>query len=45
MDQAALLGYIDIFYSWAVVAAALVPLFLLLIRRVDTAGGEAAVGH
>ena len=44
-DQAALLGYIDIFYSWAVFAAVLVPIVLLLIRRVGPATGQAAVGH
>ena len=44
-DQAALLGYIDIFYSWAVFAAVLVPIVLLLIRRVGPASGQAAVGH
>ena len=44
-DQAALMGYIDIFFTWAVVAAALVPLILLLVRRIDIGGGEAAVGH
>jgi DHA2 family multidrug resistance protein len=44
-DQAALLGYIDIFYSWAVFAAVLVPIVLLLIRRVGPTGGPAAVGH
>ena len=44
MNQAALMAYIDIFFTWSVIAAALVPLVLLLIRRVDQAGG-AAVGH
>jgi DHA2 family multidrug resistance protein len=43
-DQAALMAYIDIFFTWSVIAAALVPLILLLIRRVDLGGG-AAVGH
>jgi DHA2 family multidrug resistance protein len=43
-NQAALLGYIDIFATWAVIAAALVPFVLLLIRRVDQSG-VAAVGH
>jgi DHA2 family multidrug resistance protein len=43
-NQAALLGYIDIFATWAVIAAALVPFVLLLIRRVDQSGG-AAIGH
>jgi DHA2 family multidrug resistance protein len=44
-NQAALMGYIDIFFTWSVIAAALVPLILLLIRRVDPGGGEAAIGH
>jgi len=43
-NQAALMGYIDIFFTWSVVAAAFVPFVLLLIRRVDTGAG-AAVGH
>jgi MFS transporter, DHA2 family, multidrug resistance protein len=32
--QAALLGYIDVFYSWAMFAALLVPLVLVLVRRI-----------
>jgi MFS transporter, DHA2 family, multidrug resistance protein len=44
VNQAALMGYIDIFFTWSIIAAALVPLILLLIRRVDTGGG-AALGH
>jgi DHA2 family multidrug resistance protein len=44
-DQAALLGYIDIFYSWSVFAALLVPVTLLLIRRVGPRSGPAALGH
>ncbi len=43
--QAALMGYIDIFFTWAVIAAALVPLMLLLIRRINMGGGEAVIGH
>ena len=43
-NQAALMGYIDIFFTWSIFAAALVPLILLLIRRVDQSGG-APVGH
>jgi len=38
------MAYIDIFFTWSVIAAALVPFALLLIRRVDQTGG-AAVGH
>jgi DHA2 family multidrug resistance protein len=44
-DQAALMGYIDIFYSWSIFAAVLVPIVLLLIRRVGPVSGQAAVGH
>jgi len=44
-NQAALMAYIDIFYSWAVFAALLIPLVLLLIRRVGPMGGETALGH
>ncbi len=44
-DQAALMAYIDIFYSWAIFAAVLVPLVLLLIRRVGPRGGPAAAMH
>ena len=44
-DQAALMGYIDIFYSWAVFAAVLVPVVLVLIKRVGPTSGQAVVGH
>jgi hypothetical protein len=44
VNQATLMGYIDIFFTWSIIAAALVPLILLLIRRVDQSGG-APVGH
>jgi MFS transporter, DHA2 family, multidrug resistance protein len=44
-DQAALMGYIDIFYSWAIFAAVLVPLVLLLIRRIGPVAAQGAVGH
>ena len=44
MNQAALMAYIDIFFTWAVIAAALVPFALLLIRQIDQTGG-AQVGH
>ena len=39
------MAYIDIFYSWAIFAAVLVPLVLLLIRRVGPRGGAAAAMH
>jgi MFS transporter, DHA2 family, multidrug resistance protein len=44
-DQAGLMAYIDIFYSWAIFAAVLVPVVLLLIRRVGPVSDQAAVGH
>jgi DHA2 family multidrug resistance protein len=45
-DQAALMGYIDIFYSWAIFSAALVPVVLILIRRIGpVSGAGAAAGH
>jgi MFS transporter, DHA2 family, multidrug resistance protein len=45
-DQAALMGYIDIFYSWSIFAAVLVPVALILIRRIGpVGGGQTAVGH
>jgi MFS transporter, DHA2 family, multidrug resistance protein len=44
-DQAALLAYIDIFYTWAIISAALVPVVLILIRRIGPLTGQAAVGH
>jgi MFS transporter, DHA2 family, multidrug resistance protein len=43
--QASLMAYIDVFYTWAIFAAVLVPIVLLLIRRVSTAGGRAAAMH
>jgi DHA2 family multidrug resistance protein len=43
-SQASLLAYIDIFYTWAIFAALLVPVVLLLIRRVS-GGGHAAAAH
>jgi MFS transporter, DHA2 family, multidrug resistance protein len=42
--QASLLAYIDIFYTWAVFAAVLVPVVLLLIKRVS-GGGHATAMH
>jgi MFS transporter, DHA2 family, multidrug resistance protein len=44
-NQAALLGYIDIFYSWSIFAAVLIPLVLLLIRRVGPGTAQSAAGH
>jgi DHA2 family multidrug resistance protein len=44
-QQATLLAYIDVFFTWAIFAAALVPLVLLLIRRTDASRAQAAAGH
>jgi len=45
-DQSALMAYIDIFYSWCIFCVVLVPVVLLLIRRVGPAAGQAAAaGH
>jgi DHA2 family multidrug resistance protein len=41
--QATLLAYIDVFYTWAIFAALLVPVVLLLIGRVS--GAPRAVAH
>jgi MFS transporter, DHA2 family, multidrug resistance protein len=41
--QASLLAYIDIFYTWAIFAAILVPVVLVLIRRVHGSGHAAAM--
>jgi DHA2 family multidrug resistance protein len=43
--QATILAYIDVFYVCAIVAAAMIPLVLVLVRRVQLHGGRAAVGH
>jgi DHA2 family multidrug resistance protein len=42
---AALMAYIDVFYVCAITAALMIPLVLLLVRRVQIQGGRAAVGH
>jgi MFS transporter, DHA2 family, multidrug resistance protein len=42
--QASLLAYIDVFYIWAIFAALMVPVVLLLIRRVS-GGGRATAMH
>jgi DHA2 family multidrug resistance protein len=44
-SQAAILAYIDIFYTWAIFAACLIPVVLLLIRRVGRGGAEATAMH
>jgi len=42
--QASLMAYIDVFHTWAIFAALLVPIVLLLIRRVS-GGGRATAMH
>jgi DHA2 family multidrug resistance protein len=44
-QQAALMAYIDIFYTWAIIAALLIPVVLLLIRRVAPHKSQAVIGH
>ena len=44
-EQATLMAYIDIFYTWSVFAALLVPVVLLLIRRTAPRAGQPVVGH
>jgi len=39
------MDYIDIFYSWSIFAAVLVPVVLLLIRRIGLVSGQPALGH
>jgi len=42
-SQASLLAYIDVFYTWAIFAAVLVPIVLLTIRRVSGPARAAAM--
>jgi DHA2 family multidrug resistance protein len=43
--QATILAYIDVFYVCSIAAAAMIPLVLLLVRRVHIHVGHAAAGH
>jgi len=43
--QASILGYIDVFHVCAITAAVMIPLVLILVRRVQIGGHAAAVGH
>jgi DHA2 family multidrug resistance protein len=43
--QATILAYIDVFHVCSITAALMIPLVLLLVRRVQLHGGRAAVGH
>jgi DHA2 family multidrug resistance protein len=42
--QATILAYIDVFHVCAVAAAVMIPLVLLMVRRVQTQG-QMVVGH
>jgi MFS transporter, DHA2 family, multidrug resistance protein len=42
--QATILAYIDVFYVCAIVAAVMIPLVLILVRRVQSQG-QAVAGH
>jgi len=44
-EQATLMAYIDVFYTWSVFAALLIPVVLLLIRRTAPGAGQPVVGH
>jgi DHA2 family multidrug resistance protein len=43
--QATILAYIDVFHVSAIVAALMIPLVLVMVRRVQLHGGRAAIGH
>jgi MFS transporter, DHA2 family, multidrug resistance protein len=43
--QATILAYIDVFHVCAIVAALMIPLVLIMVRRVQIHGGRAAIGH
>jgi DHA2 family multidrug resistance protein len=43
--QANLMAYIDVFHVCAIAAALMIPLVLLMVRRVQLRGGQAAAGH
>jgi hypothetical protein len=39
------LAYIDVFHICAIVAALMIPLVLVMVRRVRIGAGTAAAGH
>jgi hypothetical protein len=39
------MAYIDVFYTWSIFAALLIPVVLLLIRRTAPHAGQPVVGH
>ena len=43
--QATILAYIDVFHLCAIAAALMIPLVLILVRRVNIRASSAAIGH
>jgi DHA2 family multidrug resistance protein len=43
--QATILAYIDVFYVCAIAAALMIPLVLVLVRRINIRAASSAVGH
>jgi DHA2 family multidrug resistance protein len=43
--QSTILAYIDVFHVCAIVAAMMIPLVLLLVRRINLQGSSAPIGH
>jgi DHA2 family multidrug resistance protein len=43
--QATILAYIDVFHLCAIAAALMIPLVLVLVRRVNIRASSAAIGH
>jgi DHA2 family multidrug resistance protein len=43
--QATLLAYIDVFHVCAIAAALMIPLVLVLVRRIDLQASSAPIGH
>jgi DHA2 family multidrug resistance protein len=43
--QSTILAYIDVFHVCAIVAALMVPLVLVLVRRVNLQSPSVAIGH
>jgi DHA2 family multidrug resistance protein len=43
--QATILAYIDVFHVCAIAAALMIPLVLIMVRRMQLHGGQAVAGH
>jgi hypothetical protein len=43
--QATILAYIDVFQLSAIVAALMIPLVLVLVRRINIGATSAPIGH